>query len=143
MKRTALLLALALLFTGTAVARDVPAVEVEVLAHAARTWAGELLPAYPEGQPEVRILRIRIPAGTRLPMHRHPVINAGVLLAGELTFVTEDGARLRLQAGDALVEVVDRPHYGVNEGDATAEIIVFYAGVEGAPITVYDPDSSR
>jgi len=143
MKKTAMLLVLALLFTGAAVARDAPSTEVEVLAHATRSWDGSLLPAYPEGQPEVRILRIRIPAGTRLPMHRHPVINAGVLVAGELTFVTEDGGRLELQAGDAIVEVVDRLHYGVNEGDATAEIIVFYAGVEGAPITVHEPDSAR
>ncbi len=44
------------------------------------------LPAYPE----VTILRIHIPPGATLPLHEHPVINAGVLLKGELTVTTQD-----------------------------------------------------
>lgn len=69
-------------------------------------------------------------------MHEHPVINAGVLLKGELTVVTEGGKTLHLKAGDALIEVVDTWHYGKNEGAEPAEIIVFYAGTEDEPITV-------
>ena len=41
-----------------------------------------------------------------------------------------------MEAGDAVVEVVDTWHYGKNEGSETAEIIVFYAGIQGEPITV-------
>ncbi len=82
------------------------------------------------------ILRIAIPAGTRLKTHLHPVINAGVLLSGQLTVVAQDGKTLLLKAGDPIVELVNTAHYGVNEGDEPAEIIVFYAGTTGAPITV-------
>jgi hypothetical protein len=32
--------------------------------------------------------------------------------------------------------VVNTWHYGINEGDLPAEIIVFYAGVVDSPITV-------
>jgi len=71
-----------------------------------------------------------------LPVHLHPEINAGVLLKGELTVVTEDKKTLHLQAGDPIVEVVDTWHYGINEGDTPAEIIVFYAGVQDVPITI-------
>lgn len=77
-----------------------------------------------------------IPAGGQLPLHNHPVINAGVLLSGELTVVTEDNKKLYLKAGDPIVEVVNKRHYGKNEGDKPAEIIVFYAGTQGNPITV-------
>jgi quercetin dioxygenase-like cupin family protein len=101
-----------------------------------RSWNGELLPAYPQGQPEIAILRISIPPGTRLPMHSHPVINAGLLLSGELTVMTADGKTRHLKAGDPLIEVVNTMHYGSNHGKVPAEILVFYAGAPGIPLTV-------
>lgn len=110
--------------------------KVQQLARSPNTWDGAPLPAYPKGHPEITVLRIVIPAGETLPMHEHPVINAGVLLKGELTVVTEGGKTLHLKAGDALIEVVDTWHYGKNEGAEPAEIIVFYAGTEDEPITV-------
>lgn len=100
------------------------------------SWDGVLLPAYHSGTPEVTILRIEIPAGAMLPLHKHSVINAGVLIAGELTVATEGGKRLRLKTGESIVEVVDTWHYGMNEGDEKAEIIVFYAGVVDLPVTI-------
>ena len=106
------------------------------LAKSTKSWDGAYLPHYPAGQPEVTILRIRIPAGAELDMHYHPVINAGVLLKGELTVVAEDGKILHLRAGDSIVELVNKKHYGKNEGPETAEIIVFYAGIENKPVTV-------
>jgi quercetin dioxygenase-like cupin family protein len=114
--------------------------EVHQLAKSCLSWDGAQLPTYPEGRPEITILRIVIPAGATLEKHKHLVINGGVLLKGELTVQAEDGKILRLKAGEALVEVVDTWHYGKNEGVEPAEIIVFYAGVEGTPITVYKPD---
>lgn len=104
-----------------------------------RSWDGAALPSYPAGQPEVRILRITIPAGARLPSHRHPVINAGVLVRGRLDVVASNGQKLSLKAGDPIVEVVGTWHYGYNPGDSDAEIIVFYAGSPEAAITEYQP----
>lgn len=112
---------------------------VKELVKTTQSWNGAVLPAYPQGQPEITILRISIPAGTKLHTHRHPVINAGVLLSGQLTVVTADGKTLHLKAGDPIVEVVDTLHYGINEGKVPAEIVVFYAGVAGKPITVVEP----
>ena len=111
-------------------------VVVEQLAKSSKSWDGEKLPEYPQGQPEVTILRIKIPAGAKLEMHHHPVINAGALIAGELTVITEDNKTLHLKAGDSIVELVNKKHYGKNEGTQTAEIIVFYAGEVNKPITV-------
>lgn len=111
---------------------------VKVLVKTSESWDGKVLPAYPQGQPEITILRITIPAGARLATHKHPVINAGVLLSGQLTVVTSDGKELHLTAGDPIVEVVNTLHYGFNPGDIPAEIVVFYAGMAGAPITVVE-----
>ncbi len=112
-----------------------PPYAVETLAKSTRSWDGDALPPYPAGQPEITILRITIPPRTRLPLHYHPVINAGVLLEGQLTVIAEHGKRLELKAGDPIVELVSTPHYGINEGDQPAVIIVFYAATEGAPFT--------
>ena len=110
-------------------------VVVEELVKTARSWDGAFLPAYPQGQPEVTIVRVNIPAGVRLDMHSHPVINAGVLVSGQLTVVTADGNTLHLKAGDPIVEVVNTLHYGINEGTAPATIVVLYAGAVGTRIS--------
>jgi quercetin dioxygenase-like cupin family protein len=127
---------LILLFIGNAWTQEEHAVNVEVLAQTSVSWDGMALPNYPKGSPAITILRIRIPPKVQLPLHEHPVINAGVLLKGALTVVTKDKETLRLNAGDSIVEVVNKWHYGINEGNEPAEIIVFYAGVEGSPITI-------
>lgn len=111
-------------------------VKVEVLAKSGSSWDERALPDYAKGTPEITILRITIPPKVRLPLHEHPVINAGVLLKGELTVVTQDNKTLHLKAGEAIVEVVSKWHYGINEGSEPAEIIVFYAGVQDTPITI-------
>jgi quercetin dioxygenase-like cupin family protein len=133
-----------LLQTGCAMVRTSPEANeastvVKQLVKSTQSWDGKALPAYPQGQPEITILRISIPAGTRLDTHRHPVINAGMLISGQLTVVTSEGKTLHLKAGDPIVEVVNTSHYGINEGKVPAEIIVFYAGVHKKPITVVEP----
>ena len=127
---------LTLLLSSNVWAQDVNTVKVDVLAKTSSSWDGRDLPDYTKGKPEITILRITIPQGVQLPLHKHPVINAGILLKGELTVVTEDNKTLHLKAGDSIVEVVNKWHYGKNEGNKPAEIIVFYAGILGTPITI-------
>lgn len=138
MRKTAYGICLLLLLLSGVVwaAADEKGIEVSVLAKTGSSWDGADLPAYPEGKPEITILRIRISPGAQLPLHGHPVINAGVLVKGELTVMTADNKVLHLKAGDPIVEVVNTWHFGKNEGDGPAEIIVFYAGGQGKQITV-------
>lgn len=100
------------------------------LAKSSQSWDGSSLPAYPKEAPEISVLKITIPAHTKLPLHKHPIINAGYMAKGSLTVVTDENKTLHLKAGDALIEVVDKWHYGVNEGDEEVEIVVFYAGTK-------------
>ena len=136
MKRLLCVICLTLLLSSTVCVAEENGVEVHVLSKTTSSWDGKQLPSRAIDKPEITVLRITIPPGALLPMHKHPVINAGVLLSGELTVVTEEGKTLHLRAGEAIVEVVDTWHYGKNEGSVPAEIIVFYSGAVGIPITV-------
>jgi quercetin dioxygenase-like cupin family protein len=141
MKKLLYIICFSLLLSTNALAIDGSAIQVDVLAKSSVSWDGSHLPDYPKGTPEVTILRIKIPPGAQLPLHKHPVINAGVLLSGELTVVTEDNKILHLKAGDSIVEVVDKWHSGKNEGSILAEILVFYAGIVDVPISIKKPST--
>jgi quercetin dioxygenase-like cupin family protein len=136
MKRLLWVLCLVSLLSSAVYADDSKGVTVEQLVRTGQSWDGIALPAYPKKAPEITILRITIPAGTVLPLHKHPVINAGVLLSGELTVTTAEGKTLHLAAGDPIVEVVNKWHYGRNTGKGRAVILVFYAGARDTPITI-------
>jgi quercetin dioxygenase-like cupin family protein len=127
------------LLVCTAQARDSNGIHTDTLARATTSWNGAALPAYPQGTPEITILKYTIPPHTALPWHEHPYINAGVLLSGTLTVESQDGQTLHLAAGDSLIELVNTWHHGINDGDEPAVILVFYAGIEDTPVTVKKP----
>ena len=124
------------LFTAQIFAQNIDSVKVGVLAKSTKSWDGNTLPSYSEGQPEITILRVTVPPKQILKWHKHPVINAGIMLSGNLTVITETNDTLNLKAGDTLIEVVGKFHFGINNGDIPAEIVVFYAGTEGASLSV-------
>ncbi|OAQ38245.1 cupin [Pedobacter psychrophilus] len=111
-------------------------IKVTKIAESTQSWNGDTLPAYPNGQPKITILKIVIPPHQKLDLHKHLVINAGVLITGVLTVIDDKNNVLELKAGDSIIELVNKYHYGENKGDIPAEIMVFYAGVVGTEITV-------
>jgi len=137
MRKLFCILCLTLLLCNPVSAEETKAIAVDVLAKTGSSWDGRELPGYATGKPEITILKITIAPDSQLPRHSHPVINAGVMLKGKLTVVTDEGKTLHLKAGDSIVEVVGTWHFGRNEGPEPVEIIVFYAGAKGIPITVY------
>ncbi|MCL1094028.1 cupin domain-containing protein [Shewanella kaireitica] len=103
-----------------------------------QSWNGNELPAYALAQPEVTIKEIIIAPGEKLPWHQHPVINAGILLSGELVVQTREGKKLHLKAGDTLIELVNTSHTGQNISNEPAKIVVFYLAEQGEKVTVLD-----
>ena len=108
---------------------------MEVLHRGSESWNGVPLPAYPEGPPEITIVKLVVQPGASLPLHLHPVINGGYMLSGELTVRTEDGAETVFRAGEPVLEVVNTWHAGRNTGDTVVEAIVFYVGTPGVELT--------
>ena len=86
--------------------------------------------------PQVTMLRITIPSGEKLSMHKHPVLNIGYLIKGELTVRSETGDVLVLKPGDPIVELVDIWHYGESTGSEDAEIVVTYVGDKADSLSV-------
>ena len=111
-------------------------VRIEELANSSRQWNGNKLPNYPDGQPQIKVLRITIPAGVTLPWHYHPVINAAVILDGTLELRLKNGITKRYKAGETLIEVVNTLHSGKALGSEDVRLIVFYAGENSQPTTV-------
>ena len=91
-------------------------------------WNGQSIKPIHIDHPQVTILKITIPAGEKLAMHKHPILNIGYLTKGELTVRSDKGEALVLKPGDPIVELVDTWHYGESTGKGDAEIVVTYVG---------------
>ena len=91
-------------------------------------WNGQAVKPLHIEHPKITMLRITIPVGEKLAMHKHPVLNVGYLTKGELTVRSEKGDVLVLKPGDPIVELVDIWHYGESTGTEDAEIVVTYVG---------------
>ncbi len=111
-------------------------IQFTTLISTSESWDGTKLPKYADKDPEITIIKVVIPGKTKLAWHKHPNINAGILLKGKLSIITVNRDTLRLKAGDPIVEVVNTWHYGINENNKPAEIVVFYAGTKSTPLSI-------
>jgi quercetin dioxygenase-like cupin family protein len=120
---------------GNVAGENQPAIQSETLLQSSSSWDGEPYIAYPAGQPELSVLKITIPPHTQLKWHTHPMPNAAYILSGELTVERKaDDKTHHFTAGQVVAETVDALHRGVT-GDAPVTLIVFYAGIEGMPLS--------
>ena len=113
-----------------------PQIEVEQILQTTQAWDGTAYKNYPTGQPQLTVLRIKVPPHTALHWHYHPVISVGYVLSGELTVEKQaTGERSIFRTGQALPETIGTIHRGFTT-ESPVELIVFYAGQAGVPITV-------
>ena len=126
-----------LLYSGHALASPNPV--VEELFTANRTLGGRRV-AYPEGTPEMRVYRITLPVGAKIPLHIHPSPVVVVVEQGRLTnvrMIDEAEESNIIEAGDGFLEGHPKePHYVINEGPETAVSLVTFASAENMPNTV-------
>ena len=86
--------------------------------------------------PEVTVLKIVIGVGESLPMHKHNLVNIAYVQKGILTVITDKNEQITLNEGDCLPELIGKYHYGKNTGNKPVELIVFYIGKKGTPLSV-------
>ncbi|WP_338573686.1 cupin domain-containing protein [Pseudomonas canadensis] len=130
----ATMLGLTLLGCG-AQPKDATQIEKEILLESSESWDGMPYSAYPAGPPQLTLIRLKIPAHTQLPWHTHPMPNAAYIVSGELTVeARSSGATRTLRQGQTLAEMVGTAHRGVT-GDTPVELLVFYAGTPGMPLS--------
>ena len=87
-------------------------------------------------KPEVTVLKITIDVGEALPMHKHDLVNIAYVKKGTLTVITDDDKEITLHEGDCLSEVIGKYHYGKSTGNEPVELVVFYVGEKGTPLSV-------
>jgi quercetin dioxygenase-like cupin family protein len=113
-----------------------PQIEVQQILQTTQSWDGTNYQSYPTGQPQLTVIRIKIPPNTALHWHHHPVISVGYVLSGELTLEKRaTGERTIVHAGQTVAETVQTTHRGFTTNEPV-ELVVFYAGQVGVPITI-------
>ena len=132
--------ALVLLSLTFSCKRPAQQVETTELVRTSQSWDGADLPDYPQGKPEIVGMKYVIPAGQRLGMHHHPTLNFGILVAGELTIVAEDGTTYTVHEGETVVEMVGTVHHGENRGTKPVILYMFYLSQKGQPLSVPHPE---
>ena len=110
--------------------------EKEVLLKTTSTWDNEEYKKLKITNPEATVLKITINVGEELPMHKHDLVNIAYVKKGTLTVITDDNKEITLHEGEVLPELIGKYHYGKNTGNEPVELIVFYLGQKGTPLSV-------
>ena len=91
---------------------------------------------YQEGKPELRLLKVKIPAGIETPMHTHPAPMLIHVTRGRLKHVRGEEINF-FKAGDAFIESNNGgPHYVKNVGKKPAILHVGVVSVVGMPTAI-------
>ena len=119
---------------------DLKEVRTTELVRTSQSWDGVELPDYLQGRPEIVGMKYEIPAGQKLGIHYHPVMNFGILVQGDLTIISEDGKEKVVHEGEAVVEMVGTVHHGENRGTKPVVLYMFYLSQTGLPLSVHQPE---
>lgn len=112
-----------------------PDIHVEKLLETEHSWDGVLYKKYPEGTPQLSVLKITVAPDASLSWHEHPIPNVAYILNGELTVEKKaTGEKRFFKAGEVLAEMVDSAHRGY-AGKEGVTLVVFYAGQKGLPLS--------
>lgn len=88
-------------------------IESVTLLKTQKSWDGALYEKYPDGQPEITVLKISVPPNKALDWHKHPVINAAYVEKGEIQVERRDnGEAQTFRKGQIVPEMLNVPHRG-------------------------------
>ena len=119
------------------------AIKTTELIRTSESWDGAMLPDFPQGQPELRVIRLDFPVGAKTGWHHHTVVNYGIVQQGDLTIVCQDGSERTFHQGEPLVEVIGTIHRGENRGRKPVILNMFYFSSPGAEITIQHPELEK
>jgi len=110
--------------------------EKQVLLKTTSTWDNAEYKKLKIRKPEVTVLKIIINVNEELPMHKHDLVNIAYVKKGTLTVTTDNNKEITLHEGEVLPELIGKYHYGKNAGKEPVELVVFYIGEKGTPLSV-------
>lgn len=81
-------------------------IQRETLLRASSAWDKTPYVSYPEGTPELTVVKVTVPAHGNLAWHLHPMPNAAYVASGEITVEDERGNKQHFSAGEVIPETV-------------------------------------
>ena len=88
---------------------------------------------YPTSGPaRVTAAIVTLEPGQKTSVHKHGVPLFAYILEGEISVDYAGYMQRTFRAGEAFMEGVDVPHFGINSGKQTARLLAVYMGAEGA-----------
>jgi quercetin dioxygenase-like cupin family protein len=96
------------------------------------TVLGEPLHYPASGPAHVTAAIVTLAPGANTILHRHGVPLFAYILEGELTVDYGVRGKRTYRQGEALMEAMDVPHYGLDTGAQPVRILAVYLGAEGA-----------
>lgn len=89
---------------------------------------------YPDtDHPKVTVMIVDIAPGAQTGWHSHPMAVYAYVISGQLTVSIEGGKTAEFKEGEAIIEVVNLRHNGINHGKSPVKLVVFYLGGKGIP----------
>ena len=114
-------------------------IAIEPLLRTSMTSSGDPI-VYPQtSAPQVTAVKVTIPPGASTGWHEHPFPCYAYILSGTLHVALDGKPDHVLLPGEALVEVVNTPHNGINKGTEPVVLVMFATGEVGKPISIRLP----
>ncbi|MEB6535383.1 MULTISPECIES: cupin domain-containing protein [Pantoea] len=120
-------------FMNTVIAKT--RVEKKILLQTERSWDGNIYHAYPNGTPEITVLKVEIPPVHVLPWHYHKCISTVYMTHGSVTLTMKNAEKkITFSEGDTFSDTVNSVHQGIS-GSQGAGMLVFFACSKNTPLT--------
>jgi len=114
-------------------------IAIEPLLRTSMTSSGDPIVYTQTSAPQVTAVKVTIPPGASTGWHEHPFPCYAYILSGTLHVELKGKPDHVLLPGEALVEVVNTPHNGINKGTEPVVLVMFATGEVGKPISIRLP----
>jgi len=94
---------------------------------------GEPIDYQDTDHPRVTVMTVDIAPGAKTGWHSHPMPVYAYVMSGRLTVQLEGGKTTEFKKGEAIIEVVNLRHNGINRGKIPVKLVVFYLGGKDVP----------
>jgi quercetin dioxygenase-like cupin family protein len=109
-------------------------VKVELLVKSTTASNGQKIAYAKTDNAEVTAVTVEIAPGKETGWHMHAIPVYAYIIEGTLAVEIEGGKRYEFKKGQAIIEVINTLHNGVNIGSIPVKLVAFYTGEQGMPI---------
>lgn len=108
-------------------------VQAKVVLQTEATTNGDPITYLKTDHPKITVMTVAIAPGAKTGWHSHPVPVYAYVMSGQLTVEIEGGKTSEFKEGEAIIEVINTRHNGINHGKIPVKLVVFYLGGKDIP----------